>query len=165
MRPRPPLSAMAMAMRDSVTVSMSDGNDRDVQVQIFRELRVELRVAREDFRIQRGQRDVVKRQADLVVCREKLIRRLVERIVEGWNCALLPCRKMPAERRLWQEKFNPDSRSDFSDATPTRSPRCPPAWEISAASRVRGWPCRRRPRAGADRRRGAVFPPREFFCP
>jgi len=59
------------------------GDGRNVQMQIFRELRVELRVARQNFRIQRGQRDVVKRQADLVVCREKLIRRLVKRIVEN----------------------------------------------------------------------------------
>ena len=73
---------MAMAMRDSVTVSMSDGDDRDVQVQFFRERGVEVRVAREDFGIERRQRDVVEGQADFVVCREKLIRRLVERIVE-----------------------------------------------------------------------------------
>ena len=57
-------------------------NDRDVQVQIFRELRVELRVARENFRIKRRQRDVVERQGELVVRGKKLIRRLVERIVE-----------------------------------------------------------------------------------
>ena len=59
------------------------GDDRDVQMQVFRELRVEMRVARENFRIKRGQRDVVERQADLAVRGEKLIRRLVERIVEG----------------------------------------------------------------------------------
>ena len=73
---------MAMAMRDSVTVSMSDGDDRDVQVQAVGERGVELRVARENFRIQRRQRDVVERQADVAVGREKFIRRLVERIVE-----------------------------------------------------------------------------------
>ena len=84
-------------------------NDRDVQVQIFRERGVELRVARKDFGIKRRQRDVVERQADFVVCREKLFRRLVERIVEGRNCALLPCRKMKPDRRLWQANLNPSS--------------------------------------------------------
>ena len=57
-------------------------NHRDVEAQILRERRVELRVAREDFGIERRERDVVERQADFFVCREKLIRRLVERIVK-----------------------------------------------------------------------------------
>jgi hypothetical protein len=57
-------------------------NDRDVEAQIFRELRVELRVARKNLRIKRRQRDVVEGQGELVVRGEKLIRRLVERIVE-----------------------------------------------------------------------------------
>ena len=55
----------------------------DVQMQIIREPRVQLRVAREDFGIERRERDVVERQADLVVCGEKLVRRLIERIVEA----------------------------------------------------------------------------------
>ena len=58
------------------------GNRRDVQVQAVRERGVELRVARQDFRIQRRQRDVVIRQADFAVRGEKGIRRLVEGIVE-----------------------------------------------------------------------------------
>ncbi len=57
-------------------------NDRDVEAQIFRELGVELRVARENLRIKRRQRDVVEGQGELVVRGKKLIRRLVERIVE-----------------------------------------------------------------------------------
>jgi len=57
-------------------------NDRDVEAQIFRELGVELRVARENLRIKRRQRDVVEGQGELVVRGEKLIRRLVERIIE-----------------------------------------------------------------------------------
>ena len=71
-----------MAMRDSVTVSMSDEMTGMFRCKLFRERGVELRVAREDFGIKRRERDVVERQADLVVRREKLIRRLVERIVE-----------------------------------------------------------------------------------
>jgi hypothetical protein len=51
-------------------------------LQAVRERGVELRVAREDFRIKRRQRDVVKREADLAVRGEKLVRRLVERVVE-----------------------------------------------------------------------------------
>ena len=42
-------------------------NDRDVEAQIFRELGVELRVARENLRIKRRQRDVVESQGELVV--------------------------------------------------------------------------------------------------
>ncbi len=59
------------------------GDDGDVQMQDLRELRVEMRVAREDFGIQRRERDVVKRQADLVVSGKEFIRRLVERIIES----------------------------------------------------------------------------------
>jgi hypothetical protein len=54
---------------------------------------VELGVAWEDFGIQGGQRDVVKRQADLVVCRKKLIRRLVKRIVENGIARCCPVGK------------------------------------------------------------------------
>ena len=57
-------------------------NDRDVQLKIFRERRVELRVAREDLGIQRRERDVIKCEPGLVVRRKKLVRRLVERIVK-----------------------------------------------------------------------------------
>ena len=47
-------------------------NDRDVQVQTFRERGVQLRVARQNFGIKRGQRDVVERQADLVFAGKNL---------------------------------------------------------------------------------------------
>ena len=57
-------------------------NDRNVEMQVFREPGVKLRVTRENLRIQRRERDVVEGQTELVVRREKLIRRLVERIVE-----------------------------------------------------------------------------------
>jgi len=57
-------------------------NDGDVKAQIFRELGVELRVARKNFRKKRRQCDVVEGQGELVVRGKKLIRRLVERIVE-----------------------------------------------------------------------------------
>ncbi len=57
-------------------------NNRDVQLQSFRQRRAELRVAREDFRIKRRQRDVVEGQAQFVVCGEKVFRRLVERVVK-----------------------------------------------------------------------------------
>src|ERR1700722_10450656 len=52
-------------------------------MQIFRERRVKLRAARKDFGIKRRECDVVERQAEVAVRRKKLIRRLVERIVEA----------------------------------------------------------------------------------
>jgi len=51
-------------------------------MQSVRQRRFKMSVARQDFRVKRSQRDVVKRQADLGVRGEKLVRRLVERIVE-----------------------------------------------------------------------------------
>ena len=57
-------------------------NDRNVQVQAVGQLHVELRVAREDFGIKRGQRDVVVGQREVGVRREKHIRRLVELGIE-----------------------------------------------------------------------------------
>ena len=190
-------------------------NDRDVQLQTVGERGVELRVARQDFRIQRGERDVVERQADFAVRREKFIRRLVERIVEvgiARRCHVRKCRlpdrfgkqnlahvfkmlsecarpraqqlppPVPTENnetlsfrraslwpgmatlRILMRRPNPDSRPDVSRATPTRSPRCLRASEISVSSRVHGWPFRRRRRAGAGRRGGAVFQSPGFFC-
>ncbi len=47
------------------------GNDRDVQVQALGQRGVELRVARQNFRIKRGQRDVIIRQAHFAVGGEK----------------------------------------------------------------------------------------------
>jgi hypothetical protein len=64
-------------------------------VKIFRKRRVELRVARKDFGIKRRERDVVERQADFAVRREKLFRRLIERIVEAGitrRCHVRKCR-------------------------------------------------------------------------
>ena len=71
-----------MAMRDSVTVSMSDGDDGDVQVQPLGQGRVELRVARQNLRVERRQRDVVVRQPEVAVGREEGVRRLVELGIE-----------------------------------------------------------------------------------
>ena len=215
MRPSPPLSAMAMAMRDSVTVSMSDEMTGMFRCRAVGERGVELRVAREDFRIQRGQGDVVEGQADLAVRREKFVRRLVERIVEVGitrrchvrkclptgnfgkqnlvrvfkmlsECARPRAQQSPppvpmennetfsfrraslwpgtATLRILMTRPNPNSRPDASRATTKRSPRCPPASEISASSPVHGWPCRRRPPAWADRLDAAVFRSPEFFC-
>jgi hypothetical protein len=70
-------------------------NRRNVQVQSVGERGVELRVARKNLGIQRGERDVVERQSDFAVCREKSIRRLVERIVEvgiAHRCHVGKCR-------------------------------------------------------------------------
>ena len=64
-------------------------------MQIFGERCVELRVARKDFGIQRGERDVIERQADFFVCREKFIRRLIERIVESGLARRCHVRKCP----------------------------------------------------------------------
>ena len=80
------MAAMAMAMRDSVTVSMSDEMTGMLRRRFSASCGVELRVARENLRIKRRQRDVVEGQGELVVRGEKLIRRLVERIVEIRNC-------------------------------------------------------------------------------
>ena len=53
-------------------------NDRDIEVESFRKLRVELRVPREHLRIKRRQGDIVIRQAEAAVGREKRVGRLVE---------------------------------------------------------------------------------------
>ena len=57
-------------------------DDRDVQVQAVGERRVELGVARQDFGVKRGERDVVVGQAHAMVAGEKGIRRLIELFVE-----------------------------------------------------------------------------------
>ena len=91
---------MAMAMRDSVTVSMSDEMTGMFRCRLSASVRVELRVAREDFRIKRRERDVVEGQAEFVVRRKEFFRRLVERIVGVVGIdALLPCRKMKPDHR------------------------------------------------------------------
>ena len=71
-----------MAMRDSVTVSMSAEMTGMFRLQSLRQRRVELRVARQDLRVKRRQRDVVVGQPEAAVGREEGIRRLVELGIE-----------------------------------------------------------------------------------
>src|SRR5262245_22277962 len=52
-------------------------------MQTIRQLRVELRFPRENLRIERGQRDVIERQADVIIGREESIRRLVKLRIEA----------------------------------------------------------------------------------
>ena len=65
-------------------------DDRDVEAQSFRQLGVELRVARKDFRIKRGQRHIVVGERQTPVRSEKGLSRLVE---FGVDCVelLLEC--------------------------------------------------------------------------
>ncbi len=82
------------------------GDDRDVQAQALGELRVEQRIARENLRVKRGQRDVVKRQADVVVSREKVVGSLVKPGIEAAGifrcCHVGECRPAAAfgKRRI-----------------------------------------------------------------
>ena len=62
-----------MAMRDSVTVSMSGRDNGDIELQRFGEDGFQFGVAREDFRVKRGEGEVVKRQADVALSREKRV--------------------------------------------------------------------------------------------
>ena len=62
------------------------GNCRDAQLQGISEPGVELSIAGQYFRIQRGQSNVIISQADLLVCREKSIRSLIEGVVD-WRIA------------------------------------------------------------------------------
>ena len=80
------------------------GDDRDVQVQTLRQGRVELRVAGQDFRVKRRQRDVVVGQPDVAVGREEGVRRLVELGIElsGSLCVAMYSRNKI--RPEWQAK-------------------------------------------------------------
>ena len=64
--------------RDGVHVG---GDGGDVQLQAVGESGIKLRVARQDVRVKRRQRDVVVGEADLMVRGEKGIRVLVESVV------------------------------------------------------------------------------------
>ena len=65
--------------RDRVHVG---GDDGDVKLETSGERDVELGVARQHLGVKRRQRDVIERQADLAVGREKFVRCLIERSVE-----------------------------------------------------------------------------------
>ena len=68
------------------------GDDRDVQVQSLRQRRVELGVARQDFGVERRERDVVVGQPQVAVGREEGVRRLVELGIELVGLFMsLPC--------------------------------------------------------------------------
>ena len=60
-------------------------------MEIFREHGIKLRVAGKNFRIEGGERYVVKRQAGVAVCGEELICRLEERFVKA---GIMYCRHL-----------------------------------------------------------------------
>ncbi len=73
---------MAMAIGDSVTVSMSAEMIGRRSWSRSCELRVEIRVARDDLAVERRERHVVVREGDASVRGEKLVGRLIELVVE-----------------------------------------------------------------------------------
>ena len=84
--PSPPASAMAIAMRDSVTVSMSALNDRQMQLEPSCELRLKDRIPRQNVGIERRKSDVVVSQSDAGLLVEKRVRWFVKLSIEigGW---------------------------------------------------------------------------------
>ena len=55
----PPSCAIVIASRASVTVSMAADSDRQVESDVARQLRCQVDLARQDFRIGRNEQDVV----------------------------------------------------------------------------------------------------------
>ena len=64
------------------------GDDRDAEVQSFRERGLEVRIAREDFRKERREGDVVVGQRNAVLSWEEWVSSQVEAVVQcrGWFC-------------------------------------------------------------------------------
>ena len=79
---------MAMAMRDSVTVSMSAEMTGMLSCRSLGQHGVQLRVPGQDFGVERGEGEVVERERDFGIGREKFVRRKVEL---GVNTVLRYC--------------------------------------------------------------------------
>ena len=89
-----------MAMRDSVTVSMSEEITGMFSDKPSASAVPSCGVLRQDLRIQGGQRYVVVRQADIAVAREKGLRRFIKLPVEVVEILLAMSENAPAARRL-----------------------------------------------------------------